>query len=157
MSNTLTSKNLDSVTYFKKGTVIFAEGMPSKNLYIIKSGEVRLLKNKNNKLYTLAICRDKEILNEIAILTNTNNSYSAITEKDTEIVMVSEKDINASITSGPLWIEELLGTLCERLVSVKEVVEEHQLQDTMSDKELIMSREQENEYLNLIQVYKTAR
>lgn len=157
MSNTHTSKNLDSVTYFKKGTVIFAEGMPSKNLYIIKSGEVRLLKNKNNKLYTLAICRDKEILNEIAILTNTNNSYSAITEKDTEIVMVSEKDINASITSGPLWIEELLGTLCERLVSVKEVVEEHQLQDTMSDKELIMSREQENEYLNLIQVYKTAR
>jgi len=157
MSNTLTSKNLDSVTYFKKGTVIFAEGMPSKNLYIIKSGEVRLLKNKNNKLYTLAICRDKEILNEIAILTNTNNSYSAITEKDTEVVMVSEKDINASITSGPLWIEELLGTLCERLVSVKEVVEEHQLQDTMSDKELIMSREQENEYLNLIQVYKTAR
>lgn len=157
MSNTLTSKNLDSVTYFKKGTVIFAEGMPSKNLYIIKSGEVRLLKNKNNKLYTLAICRDKEILNEIAILTNTNNSYSAITEKDTEIVMVSEKDISASITSGPLWIEELLGTLCERLVSVKEVVEEHQLQDTMSDKELIMSREQENEYLNLIQVYKTAR
>lgn len=157
MSNTLTSKNLDSVTYFKKGTVIFAEGMPSKNLYIIKSGEVRLLKNKNNKLYTLAICRDKEILNEIAILTNTNNSYSAITEKDTEIVMVSEKDINASITSGPLWIEELLGTLCERLISVKEVVEEHQLQDTMSDKELIMSREQENEYLNLIQVYKTAR
>ncbi len=157
MSNTLASKNLDSVTYFKKGTVIFAEGMPSKNLYIIKSGEVRLLKNKNNKLYTLAICRDKEILNEIAILTNTNNSYSAITEKDTEVVMVSEKDINASITSGPLWIEELLGTLCERLVSVKEVVEEHQLQDTMSEKELIMSREQENEYLNLIQVYKTAR
>ncbi len=157
MSNTLASKNLDSVTYFKKGTVIFAEGMPSKNLYIIKSGEVRLLKNKNNKLYTLAICRDKEILNEIAILTNTNNSYSAITEKDTEVVMISEKDINASITSGPLWIEELLGTLCERLVSVKEVVEEHQLQDTMSEKELIMSREQENEYLNLIQVYKTAR
>lgn len=157
MGNTSVSKDLDIVTYFKKGTVIFAEGMSSKNLYIIKSGEVRLLKNKNNKLHTLSICREKEILNEVAILTKTHNSYSAITEQDTEVVMVSEKDIHGLISSGPQWIEELLGTLCERLQSVKEVVEEHQLQDTLNEKELVMSREQENHYLNLIQAYKTGR
>ena len=116
-----------------------------------------MLKNKNNKLYTISICRDKEILNEVSILTKTNNGFSAITEKDTEVVLVSEKDIQSLISSGPEWIGELLGTLCERLESVQEVVEEHQLKDTLSEKELVMSRELENEYLNLIQVYKTAR
>ncbi len=63
MSDTLQDKNLNLINFFKKGTVLFAEGRTSKSLFLIKSGEVRLLKNKGAKLISLGKASEKEILN----------------------------------------------------------------------------------------------
>lgn len=154
MAVTSSNKNLDSVTFFKKGTVIFAEGFLNKNLYLIKRGEVRLLKNKINKLVSVGILREKEILNEVAILTSSKNSFSAIADTDVELVLIPEKDLRTVIESGPKWVDELLQTLCERLVSVQDVIEEHQVKDTITDKDLLLSKEQELDYLELIKAFK---
>ena len=154
MVSTSLAKNLDNVTFFKKGTVIFAEGLPSKYLYMIKSGEVRLVKNKNNKLFSLGILKEKEILNEVSILTKTPNSYTAITNTDVELVLVAEKDLRAVLDSGPKWVDELFQTLCERLEAVQEVIEEHQMKDLNEDKDLMLTKEQEIEFTALIRSYK---
>lgn len=154
MVSTSLAKNLDNVTFFKKGTVIFAEGLPSKYLYMIKSGEVRLVKNKNNKLFSLGILKEKEILNEVSILTKTPNSCSAITNTDVELVLVAEKDLRVVLDSGPTWVDELFQTLCERLEAVQEVIEEHQMKDLNDDKDLLLTKEQEIEFTALIRSYK---
>lgn len=154
MASTSLVKNLDSVTFFKKGTVIFAEGLPSKNLYLVKSGEVRLLKTKNNKLMSLGILKEKEILNEVSILTKTPNEFSAIANTDVELVLVSEKDLRAVIDSGPKWVDGLFQTLCERLLSIQDVIEEHQIKDMTEDKDLMLTKEQEMEYTAMIRSYK---
>lgn len=154
MTPTSLSKNLDSVTFFKKGTVIFAEGIASKNLYLVKSGEVRLLKNKNNKLVSIGILKEKEVLNEVAVLTKTKNSFSAIANTDVELVLVSEKDLRSVIDSGPKWVDELFQTLCERLTSIQEVIEEHQLKDLVDEKDMLLTKEQEIEYTALIRSYR---
>lgn len=154
MVNTGLIKNLDNVNFYKKGTVIFAEGLASKNLYMVKSGNVRLLKFKNNKLLSMGICREKDILNEVSVLTKTKNVISAIAETDVELVLVQEKDIHKVIASGPQWVEELFNTLCERLESVQEVIEEHQMKDSFEDKDLILTKEQEMEYTAAIRSFK---
>lgn len=154
MGPTSQTKILDSVTFFKKGTVIFAEGLQNKNLYLIKSGEVRLVKLKNNRLVSLGILKEKEILNEIPILTNSANSYSAIASTDVELVLVSSKDVRTVIESGPKWVNEIFQTLCDRLNSVQEVIEEHQVKDMLDDKNLALSKEQELEYTAILRSYR---
>jgi CRP-like cAMP-binding protein len=153
MNDTLQNKNLDVVNFFKKGTVIFAEGKISKNLYLIKSGEVRLLKNKGSKLISLGKSSEREILNDVAVLTNKPNYFSAIAETDVELVLVNSKDIHTILDSGPKWVEELLETLCERLLSVQEVVEEHQMKNSQDDPHLVLTKEKELEFQAALRSY----
>ncbi len=140
----------DNATFFKKGTVVFTEGKPVKSLYLVKTGTVRLLKYKNSKLISVGICRDKDILNEVSVLSKSNHLFTAITETDTELVLVDAKDISQYLANSPKWVEGIFETLCERLLAVQDVIEEHQMVNPLEDPSLKLTKEQESLYSKLI-------
>lgn len=154
MVNLPLGKGTDSPIPFKAGSVIFAEGEASKYLYLLKKGQVRLLKKNGQHLAVLKMCKEKEILNEISVLTNKPTEFSAIAKTDIELVLVDQKDILSVIKGGPSWIPEIFATLCERLLATYEIIEEHHLMAGDLNADLILSKDDEKKYLSALSDYK---
>ena len=155
MINLPQGKNTDSPIHFKAGTVIFSEGEKSKYLFIIKNGEVRLLKGQGHHLKVIKNCLSREILNEVSILTNSPIEFSAIAKTDVDLVLIEQKEISAVIHNGPAWIPEIFETLCKRLTSTLEIIEEHNLKAGELIPEMLLSKDDEAKIVNALNEYKT--
>ncbi len=143
------SKGTDAPVMYKAGTVIFAQGKSSKYLYLVKKGEVRLVKFKGNSLTGIELCGEREILNEVAILTNKPNELTAIAKTDVELVLVDQKDVLSVIKNSPAWIPEIFETLCERLKHTQDMIEEHNL-SADKDPRLLINKDDEKKYLQAL-------
>ncbi len=143
------SKGTDAPVLYKAGTVIFAQGKPSKYLYLVKRGEVRLVKFKGNNLTGIQLCGEREILNEVAILTSKPNELTAIAKTDVELVLVDQKDVLSVIKNSPTWIPEIFETLCERLKHTQDMIEEHNLA-VEKDPRLLLNKDEEKKYLQAL-------
>lgn len=152
MSNLSENKGSDAPIMFKAGTVVFAQGKSSKYLYLVKKGEVLLLKMKGQKLTGIQVCGERDILNEVAILTNKPNDLTAIAKTDIELMLVDQTDIMSIIKSSPTWVPEIFATLCERLKHTQEMIEEHNLAGE-KDPRLLINKEDEKKYLQAIATY----
>lgn len=63
--------SLDHTMKMQKGTFLFQEGMPAKELYIIRSGRVQISKiSQDGKELTLRICTVGDIVGELTLFTN---------------------------------------------------------------------------------------
>lgn len=129
------------------GRTIFLSEKNQKYLFIVKKGEVRLIKNIGNRLMVVGVCKEKEILNEIGILTSSANDYGAIAKTDVELVVVEGKEINSIIRKCPVWVSEIFQTLCERLKHSQEVINEHNLSAQTKDQAYILTKEEEKNCL----------
>lgn len=143
------SKGTDAPVMFKAGTVIFAQGKSSKYLYLVKKGEVRLVKFKGSSLTGIQLCGEREILNEVAILTNKPNELTAIAKTDVELVLVDQKDVLSVIKNSPPWIPEIFETLCERLKHTQDMIEEHNLSGE-KDPRLLINKDEEKKYIQAL-------
>ena len=152
MSNSSATKSTDLPLKFKAGSIIFGQGKISKFLYLVKKGEVRLVKFNGNSLTAIELCVAKDILNEVAILTNKPNELTAIAKTDVELVVVDHKDIQEVIKKSPEWVSEIFQTLCERLVHTQEMIDEHNLA-TEKDPRLHISKEEEKRYISALAEY----
>lgn len=142
MVNLPLGKTSDAPLAFKAGTVIFAQGEPSKYLYILKKGEIRILKMNGQHVSVIKVAKEKEILNEVSVLTNKAVEFSAIAKTDVELLLIEQKDILSVVKSRPSWIGEILETLCERLKSTQDIIEEHNLAGEKNP-EMVLSKEEE--------------
>ena len=152
MTNSYVTKSTELPLRFKEGAIIFAQGKMSKFLYLVKSGEVILVKFKGSSLTAIELCLAKDILNEVAILTNQPNELTAIAKTDVELVIVDHKDIQEVIKKSPEWISDIFQTLCERLVLTQEMINEHNLA-TEKDPRLFINKDDEKKYLSSLAEY----
>lgn len=153
MNNLPLGKSLDSAIGFKAGTVIFSQGEPSKYLYLVKTGVISLLADRGTKLTLIKNCKEKDILNEVSVLTNKPAEFSAIAKTDVEIVLIEQKDIMSVLKNGPTWIPEMFETLCERLKSTEDMILDHNLLAGEKDPSLLLSKDDEKKYINLLSEY----
>lgn len=136
------------------GTVIFKQGKASKHLFLLKRGEVRLIKDNGQRLLVVRVCRGEEILNEVEVLNNKSAEYSAIALSEVELVKVDASDVRQVLKLGPSWIKDLLDTLCERLNHTEELIIEHGLQSAESDKDFIISKQEQDKYRDALEKFK---
>lgn len=154
MVNIPLGKSTDSPLIFKAGTVIFTQGLPSKYLFIVKKGEIRLLKTNGQHLAVLKTCKEKEILNEVSVLTQKPTEFSAIAKTEVELVLIDQKEIIKVIKSGPSWIPEMFETLCDRLSAVHGIIEEHNLLAGEKNSGNLLNKEEEKVYAQALADYK---
>lgn len=150
MSNLAAGKGTDAPIFYKAGSVIFGQGQNSKYLYIVKKGQVRLLKINGQKLNVMKLAKEREILNEVSVITHKPTEFAAIAKTDVELVLVDHKDIQTIIKSGPSWIPEIFETLCERLKSTQDIIDEHQLLSGEKNPELILTKDDEKKCLQAL-------
>ncbi|HON89140.1 MAG TPA: cyclic nucleotide-binding domain-containing protein, partial [Spirochaetales bacterium] len=69
--------------FYPKDTVVFCEGMPGTELYIIQKGSVKITKIVENTEVLLAVLKPGDIFGEMALLENKPRSATAIAYEDT--------------------------------------------------------------------------
>jgi|SRR5271166_1365989 len=97
--------------FFKAGTVIFHQGDAAEEIFVIKSGRVRIqLGNR-----TLSELSAEAIFGEMALIDNEPRSASAIAITDVELVPVSERQFLFMVGQTPYFALKVMRVLAQRL------------------------------------------
>jgi CRP-like cAMP-binding protein len=93
----LTGNNIET-KLIKAGDIIFREGDEARELFVVKSGEVRIqLGNR-----TLAELSANDVFGEMALIDNEPRSATALAVTDVELVAVSEKQFLFLVSQTPI-------------------------------------------------------
>jgi CRP-like cAMP-binding protein len=99
---------------FKAGDVIFKEGDPARELFIVQSGEVEI-RLGNRVLETLP---QYSIFGEMALIDNAPRSATAVAVSDVKLVPVSEKQFMFLISNTPYFALNVMRVMAGRLRAV---------------------------------------
>jgi len=100
---------------YPKDTMIFSEGQPGNELYIIQKGSVKISKIVDDKEVLLAMLKPGDIFGEMALLDNKARSASADAYEDTELLVVNRANFQQIITKQPQLITRLTTLLADRI------------------------------------------
>jgi CRP/FNR family transcriptional regulator, cyclic AMP receptor protein len=106
----LTGNNIEA-RFFKAGDVIFREGDEAKELFVIKSGQVRI--QIGNR--TVTELGQDSIFGEMALIDNEPRSATAVAITDVELVPVSEKQFLFLVSQTPYFALKVMRVLAQRL------------------------------------------
>jgi CRP/FNR family cyclic AMP-dependent transcriptional regulator len=95
----------------RAGDVIFREGDKAEELFVIKSGHVRI--QVGNR--TMADLAADNIFGEMALIDSEPRSATAVAITDVELVPVSEKQFLFLVTQTPYFALRVMRILAQRL------------------------------------------
>jgi CRP/FNR family transcriptional regulator, cyclic AMP receptor protein len=99
----------------KKGDFLFRQNDPSRDLYIIKTGKVRVYKVEGGVDIELDVVGPGGIVGEIAIIDGGLRSASVLALQDTEAFMITEEDFKSLSARIPDWFQKIATILAHRL------------------------------------------
>ena len=95
----------------KAGTIIFREGDAAQEMFVIKSGQVRIqLGNR-----TLSELSADNIFGEMALIDSQPRSATAIAITDVELIPVTERQFLFMVGQTPYFALKVMRVLAERL------------------------------------------
>jgi CRP-like cAMP-binding protein len=100
---------------YSKDTMLFAEGEPGNELFIIQKGSVQIAKIVDNNEVLLAVLKAGDILGEMALLEAKPRAASAVAYEDCQVLAVNRANFERMITSQPQLIARLTTLLAERI------------------------------------------
>jgi CRP/FNR family cyclic AMP-dependent transcriptional regulator len=95
----------------KAGEIIFKEGDEAHQLFVVKSGEVRI--QSGNR--TLAELSANQIFGEMALIDDAPRSANAVAKTDVELVPISEKQFLFLVSQTPFFALKVMRVLARRL------------------------------------------
>lgn len=106
----LTGNNIEA-RFLKAGDVIFREGDEAKELFVIKSGQVRI--QIGNR--TVTELGQDSIFGEMALIDSEPRSATAVAVTDVELVPVTEKQFLFLVSQTPHFALKVMRVLAQRL------------------------------------------
>jgi len=100
---------------YPKNTMLFAEGEPGDELFIIQKGSIKITKIVDNKEVLLAMLNPGDILGEMALLEGKPRAASAVAFEDCEVMAVNKTNFELMIKNQPQLIAKITTLLADRL------------------------------------------
>jgi len=101
--------------FYPKDTMVFSEGMPGSELYIIQKGSVKITKIVDNSEVLLAVLKPGDIFGEMAILENKMRSASAVAFEDAYLLAVNKANFERMVQTQPQIVTRLTTLLADRI------------------------------------------
>ncbi len=111
----LTGNGIETL-FFRAGDIIFREGDNARDLFVIKSGQVRI--QIGNR--TVTELPPDTIFGEMALIDDEPRSATAIAATDVELVPVSEKQFLFLVGQTPYFALKVMRVLAQRLRKTNE-------------------------------------
>lgn len=100
---------------YPKDSMIFSEGEPGEELYIIQKGSVKITKIVDNNEVLLAVLKPGDIFGEMALLESKPRVASAIAYEDCVVLAVNRANFERMVGNQPQIIARLTQLLAERI------------------------------------------
>ena len=100
---------------YPKDTMIFAEGESGDELFIIKTGAVKIVKIVDNNEVLIALLRDGDIFGEMALLESKPRAACAIAYAPCTMMAVNRGNFERLVENQPQMIARLTTMLAERI------------------------------------------
>jgi CRP-like cAMP-binding protein len=117
---------------FKRGHVLFREGEPGKEMYVIQAGKVNITKTVRDTEKILATLGAGEFFGEMASLNNKPRSAGAVMAEDGKLLVIDPKTFEAMIRGNVEIAVRLIKKLSDRLQEADEQIENLLLRDPNS-------------------------
>jgi CRP/FNR family transcriptional regulator, cyclic AMP receptor protein len=117
---------------FKRGEVLFREGEPGKEMYVIQAGKVNITKKVRETEKILATLGAGEFFGEMAILNNKPRSAGAAMAEDGKLLVIDPRTFEAMIRGNVEIAVRLIKKLSDRLQEADEQIENLLLRDPNS-------------------------
>lgn len=114
----------------KKGELLFNEGDPSKSMYFIQNGTIRLFKKKGNSSVELGLIHKGEVIGEMGFLDGGPRSASAEAIHDTDLNEITNANLVEQMKILPPWLMVLLKTIVNRLRSANNKIRQLETSST---------------------------
>ena len=100
---------------YPKNSMIFAEGEPGNELFIIQKGSVKITKIVDDNEVLLAVLKAGDIFGEMALLEAKPRAASSVAYEDCQVLAVNQANFERMIASQPQLIARLTTLLSERI------------------------------------------
>src|ERR1700737_3008806 len=117
---------------FKRGDVLFREGEPGTEMYVIQSGKVNITKTVRETAKILATLGAGEFFGEMSILNHKPRSAGAVVAEDAKLLVIDPKTFEAMIRGNVEIAVRLIKKLSDRLQEADEQIENLLLRDPKS-------------------------
>lgn len=110
-------KNITRVNerIFKRGTLMFIEGEASAEMFIVRTGKIRILKQEGAKTVELAVLGAGSVLGELSLLDHQPRSATAQVIEDVRTTVIDENLFNHTMKTIPTWLANIIHLVVKRL------------------------------------------
>ncbi len=117
---------------FPKGTVLFREGDPGKEMYVLQLGKIAISKRVRDVEKILAILGPGEFFGEMAIISNKPRNATASVEEDARLLVIDPRTFEAMIRGNAEIAVRMIKKLADRLADADSQIENLLLSDPNS-------------------------
>jgi signal transduction histidine kinase/predicted CoA-binding protein len=101
------------------GAALFAEGSPGDQAYVIKEGEIEILKASGGRSVLIAVRKPGEVIGEMALLEAAPRFASGRARTDSVLLAISHTQLEELLNTSPSAARAMLFTITSRLRSTE--------------------------------------
>jgi len=116
---------------YPKNSMVFAEGEPGNELFIIQKGSVTIAKIVDENEVLLAVLKPGDIFGEMALLEAKPRNASAVAYEECQLLAVNRANFEKMISSQPQLIARLTTLLADRIWFIYKHLANSLITDTM--------------------------
>ena len=107
---------------YKDGEIICREGEKGKNMHVIQSGKVNIIKKTAEGTLTLSTLKEGEIFGEMALFDHLPRSATVKAAGETRILTIDRKGLFPRISKDPTLAFKILESMSKRIRNLSEEV-----------------------------------
>ena len=108
------SQTVDTLD-LSRGEYLFMEGSEGDNAFVVKSGEIEILKESNGREVLLAVRGAKTLLGEMSLLESTPRTATIRARQDCQLLVISKESLDKVLHSSPTAMQSIFKTILNRL------------------------------------------
>jgi len=116
---------------YTKDQIVFCEGEPGDELFIIQKGSVKIIKITDNNEILLAVLKTGDIFGEMALLESKPRAAGAVAYEDCQLMAVNRANFQQMIQTQPQLIARLTTLLSERIWLIYKQLANTQINDPL--------------------------
>jgi CRP/FNR family transcriptional regulator, cyclic AMP receptor protein len=116
----------DITREFKKGDVIIQDGDLGREMFIIKSGSVDVIKRDDNKEVVLATLERGDFFGEMAMLEEAPRTARVIAREDTQLIVLNVGSLLIKIKKDPTFAFTMMQKMSNRIRILNDKLLKHE-------------------------------
>lgn len=117
---------------FSPGELLFADGDPAAEAYLLQEGRVRLIKRVGAVERNLRILRPGDMFGESALLNGATRSSTAVAATEGTLLVLDQRTLEQLVTTNPAVAMRVMQQLVRRLRDAEDQIEILMLEDNRS-------------------------